>query len=380
MKLRLILLLLAFLTLLFSLLQIPVSPATFELSHDDGDFDHGWSDFYPSAAMVRFYSPSPSWRIKSIRLHGVCFLRGYGYFYIQVWDSNLNTKYSASFSFSKVFKDNTLDWYTIEIPNVVVTGEFYVVIIPMFTLDGSQLWISVDEDAPIANNSFIVNVDTREVLVSMNAASKRPGDFMIRVVGEPAAFPPELRLNSIEFNEDETIVTLTYPGEVKSMGARLVKRDGSSAEENVTRDGGKLVVRLREEGILNVFVVTLDNEVIGTSVRIEAGLRSLYKSLLANYTILKADAEELRKQLNSMAEDNERLRIAVRDAEYAINTLQKQVWELMENNTRLEKQVVKLEDEVKKLESEKTILLVIIAIAITVPITALIIKRLRLKK
>ncbi|MEM2980388.1 MAG: hypothetical protein QW385_03325 [Thermoproteota archaeon] len=73
-RLRFMFLLLAFSTLLFSLFQTPVSPATFELSHDDGDFDYGWSDFYPSGAMVRFSPPSPSWRIKSIRVHAVCSL------------------------------------------------------------------------------------------------------------------------------------------------------------------------------------------------------------------------------------------------------------------------------------------------------------------
>lgn len=379
-RLKPVFLLLAFSTILLSLVQIHVSPAVFELSHDDGDFDYGWSDFYPSAAMVRFYPPSPSWRIKSIRLHAVCSIRGYGYFYLQVWDSNFNAKYSASFSFSEVFRNNVLDWYTIEIPSVVVTGEFYVVIIPMFTLDGSQLWISVDNDPPIANNSFIVNADTRETLVSMNATSRRPGDFMVRVVGEPTATPSDLKLVSIEFNEHETIVVFTYPGEAKLIGARLVKKDGSSAEQNIARDGDRLLVRLREEGNLNVFVVTPGDEIIGTSVRLGAGLRSIYKSLSTNYTILKTSYEELRRQLSSMTEENERLRIAVRDAEYAIDSLQKQVWGLMENNTRLEKQVIKLKDEVNRLDPEKTILLAIVAVAIAVLLATVIVKRLRVRK
>jgi hypothetical protein len=32
----------------------------FELAHDDGNADYGWSDFYPSAAMVGFSPPSGS--------------------------------------------------------------------------------------------------------------------------------------------------------------------------------------------------------------------------------------------------------------------------------------------------------------------------------
>ncbi|MEM2914348.1 MAG: hypothetical protein QXH91_02945, partial [Candidatus Bathyarchaeia archaeon] len=118
-------------------------------------------------------------------------------------------------------------------PNVVVSGEFYVVIVPMFTLDGSQLWISVDDDAPVANMSFIVNMDTHTILTSLNATSSRPGDFMVRVVGEPAATPSELRLSSIEVGEEETTVTFTYPGDIMSVGARLVKWDGGFTEENI---------------------------------------------------------------------------------------------------------------------------------------------------
>ncbi|MEM2980383.1 MAG: hypothetical protein QW385_03300 [Thermoproteota archaeon] len=379
-RLRSILLILAFSTLLFNLNQIPVSPATFELSHDDGGFDYGWSDFYPSGAMVRFSPPSPSWRIKSVRVHGVCSLRGSGSFYIQVCDSNLNTKYSASFSFNEVFKNNVLDWYTVEIPNVVVTGEFYVVIIPMFTLDGSQLWISVDNDPPIANSSLIVNTDTHETLASMNATSNRPGDFMVRVVGEPTAMSSELRLSSIEFNENETIVAFTYPGEIMSVGARLVEWDGGFIEENVTRNGQSLIVRIKDQGTLNVFVVTPDSEIVGTSVRIETGLRSLYRRLLANYTILKANADEMGRWLNSLAEENERLRIAVRDSGYAIGTLQNQVWGLMENVTQQERQIAELNGSVERLRFENMVLIILLIMAIAVSIIILTFKRLRMRK
>ncbi|MEM3389774.1 MAG: hypothetical protein QW491_10250, partial [Thermoproteota archaeon] len=56
-------------TLFLSPLKSYASP--FELSYDDGDFDYAWSDFYPGGAAVRFSPPSSSWRIKSVRVHGV---------------------------------------------------------------------------------------------------------------------------------------------------------------------------------------------------------------------------------------------------------------------------------------------------------------------
>ncbi|MEM2087936.1 MAG: hypothetical protein QXF52_04595 [Thermoproteota archaeon] len=364
-RLRFVFLLLA-LTLLFSLFQTPVSPAFFELAHDDGGFDYGWSDFYPSVAMVRFSPPSPSWRIKSVRLHAVCSIRGYGYFYVQIWDSNLNTKYSSSFSFSSVFKDGVLDWYTIELPNVVVTGEFYVVIIPMFTLDGSQLWVSVDDDAPVANNSFIVNADTREILASMNATSNRPGDFMIRVVGEPTAVPSELRLSSIEFNENETIVAFTYPGDIMSVGARLVEWDGGFVEENVTRVGQSLIVRVRGEGTLNVFVVTPGSEIIGTSVRIETGLRATYSDLLANYTVLKHTAEDMVEQLESLLGENMDLRLQLNQSRELIGLQEERIEELLNNVSSLRRELEEAKSDVSMLRAVSIILAAGLILAATV--------------
>jgi hypothetical protein len=152
---------------LILLLSSPNASATpFELVHDDGNADYGWSDFYPYAAMVRFSPPSASWRITAVRLHATCILRGAQVFYVQIWDAGLNTVYWSAFLPSSVFKNATLDWYTIKLPNVVVTGDFYVVVVPMFTLDGTQLWISIDDDPPIANNSFIVNVDDHTILLT----------------------------------------------------------------------------------------------------------------------------------------------------------------------------------------------------------------------
>jgi len=280
----------------------------FELAYDDGDADYGWSDYYPYAAAVRFSPPSASWRITGIRLHAACVLKGSQVFYVQIWDSGLNTVYWSAFLPSSVFKNATLDWYTIPLPNVVVKGVFYVVIVPMLTLDGSQLWISVDDDAPFSNSSFTVNVDDHTIHASLNATSRRPVDFMIRVVGEPIPTPPELKLSSIEFREDETIVFFTYPGESLGFGARLIKPDGSFVEENVTSSGEKLIVRTRGEGLLNVFAVTPGYETVGASVRLTGGFRKTYENLLADYTAFKRDAEHMDSKISYLLEENRELR------------------------------------------------------------------------
>ncbi|MEM3647010.1 MAG: hypothetical protein QW334_02560, partial [Thermofilum sp.] len=149
---------------------LKASATPFELSYDDGGHDYGWSDFYPNGAAVRFSPPSQSWRITAVKIYATCILRGpASLFYVQIWDAGLNTVYSQPFFFNMVFRNATLDWYTVEVPNVVVKGVFYVVIVPMFTLDGPQLWLSVDDDPPIGNMSIIVDVDKHVPLVSLNA-------------------------------------------------------------------------------------------------------------------------------------------------------------------------------------------------------------------
>ncbi|MBO3753850.1 MAG: hypothetical protein FGF53_03075, partial [Candidatus Brockarchaeota archaeon] len=286
--------------------------------------------------MVRFSPPSESWRIRAIRLHAVCLLRGPApVFYVQIWDSGLNTKYWSAFLLAKFFANNTLDWYTIELPNVVVKGVFYVVIVPMFTLDGSQLWISVDTDHPFSNNSLIVDAGEHIIHASLNATSKRPGDFMIRVVGEPTQTPPELTLHSINVGEDETILTFKYPGEIMGFEARLVKPDGNFVEENVTRIGENLIVKVRDEGLLNINLVTPGYETIGASVMLETGLRSLYDGLLANYTVLKRNADDMAGQIGSLTRENEDLRLRLNQSQ-ALNRLQNdRIGELLANVSSL---------------------------------------------
>jgi regulator of replication initiation timing len=287
-------------------------------------------------------------------------------FYVQIWDAGLNTVYWSSFLLSNVFKNATLDWYTIGLPNVVVTGDFYVVIVPMFTFDGAQLWISIDDDQPISNSSFIVNVDDHTIHASLNASGKRPGDFMVRVVGEPVQTLPELKLSSIEFKEDETIAAFTYPGESLSFRARLIKPDGSFIEENVTRVGENLVVKTGGEGLLNVLIVTSGYETIGFSVRLENSLRKLYRDLLANYTALKRNIGDMLRQIDSLRKDNEDLRLQLSQSQTLMRIQDDRINELLGNVSSLSSELEKARAEASGLRGEKTLLSAGLILATTV--------------
>ncbi|MEM3659846.1 MAG: hypothetical protein QXU11_05455 [Thermoproteota archaeon] len=359
---------------------LKASAAPFELSYDDGGQDYGWSDFYPNGAAVRFSPPSQSWRITAVKIYATCILRGpASLFYVQIWDAGLNTVYSQPLIFNRVFRNATLDWYTIEVPNVVVKGVFHVVVVPMFTLDGPQLWLGVDDDPPIDNMSLIVDVDKHVPLVSLNSSSARPGDFMVRVVGEPTETPPELKLASIEFNEKETIAVFSYPGEIRSFGARLARVNGDNVECNASRVEGGVMVRVGETGFLNVYVETSKGEVVGTGVRINASLRMLYQALHVNYTVLKESSDWSSRRIETLTRENEDLKAQVRDAGYANSVLQKQVWTLMGNLTVKEQAIAGLNNRVERLQAENTVLLVLLAAVIAIALV-LIVKRRRLGK
>ena len=380
-RLGFMLLLLAFSTMFFNTVQTPAYASPFELACDDGKAGYGWSDFYPSGAAVLFSPPSAGWRITAVKIHAACILKGpASLFYIQIWDAGLNTRYSEPLLFNRVFKNATLDWYTIRLPNIVVTGDFYVVIIPMFTLDGAQLWISVDNNPPFSNTSLIMNTDKHTPLLHMNATSGKPGDFMVRVVGEPAPTLPELRLTSIEFNEEETVMVFNYPGEVRSAWARLTRVNGDPVEYSVSRDGLSITARVNETGLLNVLVETAGGDVVGAGLRINASLRTRFKTLSTNYTALQEFSEVLRRMVETLETENENLRTQVRDANYATNILQNQVWRLMENNTRLERQTAELSMSIDRLRLENNLLLILLSVAVAALLLTVTVRRLRVGK
>ncbi|MEM4168701.1 MAG: hypothetical protein QXY99_01290, partial [Thermoproteota archaeon] len=198
------------------------------------------------------------------------------------------------------------------------------------------------------------------------ATSKRPGDFMIRVVGEPAPTPPELRLSSVNVGEDETILTFNYPGETVGFGARLVKPDGSFEEENVTRVGESLIVRVRGEGLLNINLVTPGFETIGISVRLETGLRSLYNELLANYTVLKHSNDDMAWQIGSLTREKEDLRLQLNQSQALVRLQNDRIEELLANVSTLREELSNVRAEASRLRGLNTLLSVGLVVAIAV--------------
>lgn len=132
--------------------------------------------------------------------------------------------------------------------------------------------------------------------------------------------------------------------------------------------------------MLNVFVETVGGDVVGAGLRINASLRTRFKALSANYTALKESSEVLRRLVETLEAENENLRTQARDLSYAVNTLQKQVWGLMENNTKQNQRIAELDGSIEGLRLEKTVLLTLLIVALAVPPAILTVKKLRVGK
>lgn len=167
------------------------------LHYDDGGAECFWSDYYPNGVAVKFTAPSSRWRITSILIYGFVIDRGVKTFIVEVRDSDFNLVFKASCSSSEHFKNATLGWARISLPGIIVRGDFYVCVYPMLELNGTQLWIAVDNDT-ISDRSFLVDCYRQEM-------EKYDGGIaMIGVEGEEAADSVKIVPDSI-FAEEKAL-------------------------------------------------------------------------------------------------------------------------------------------------------------------------------
>ncbi len=167
------------------------------LHYDDGGAEYFWSDYYPNGVAVRFTPPSSKWRITAILVYGFVIDRGVKTFIIEVRNSDFNLIFKASCSTSEHFKNTTLNWARILLSNVVVKGDFYICVYPLLELNGTQLWIAVDNDTA-ADRSLLVDSYKQET------RRFKGGSAMIRVEGEEATDFIKIIPDSI-FVEEEAL-------------------------------------------------------------------------------------------------------------------------------------------------------------------------------
>jgi len=185
-----------------------------ELAYDDGGAELFWSDYYPNGIAVMFSPPASRWKITAILIHGFIIDKGEKPFIVELRDRDLNVIFRTSLSVSEYFKNATLHWARIPLPNVTVRGDFYVCVYPMLDFNGTQLWIAID-NGTASDRCFLIDC-YRQGLRDWTGASditfgipigvkKVSKLYIIRVNGF------EYRISNVAFKILEKDVTVSGP-------------------------------------------------------------------------------------------------------------------------------------------------------------------------
>jgi hypothetical protein len=163
-----------------------VSATEVELYYDDGEMD--WSESIlgsKNGYAVKFTPPATPWILKKIRVYG-----SYepsdasnGIFYIKVWDINLVTLLEVEYLYGDYFNyrlSGGYTWATIDIPDTMIDGDFYVVFFPNSIKDTQYLWMGQDFDPPISGRSYSASTAYGNYIYNQ----QNDREWMIRAVGD----------------------------------------------------------------------------------------------------------------------------------------------------------------------------------------------------
>lgn len=135
-------------------------PPIVDLYYDDGQMDLFGST--SGGFAVRFDDPSP-WLVESVEVYGCYepYAAHSGTFYIRIWDANLATLFDKEYRCGDYFSyrwSGGWSWATFEIPDINVTGDFYVCVFPYYG-DTGNLWIGGDTNSSISGRSYDASVN-----------------------------------------------------------------------------------------------------------------------------------------------------------------------------------------------------------------------------
>lgn len=285
------------------------------LRYDDGGAECFWSDYYPNGITVRFTPPASIWRITSILVYGFAMDRGAKSFIIEVRDSGFNPIFRSSYPVSEFFKNATLDWAMLPLPNILVKGDFHVCIYPMLEPNGTQLWIAVDRDT-FSGRSFLVDCYAGRV------SKYEDGNMMVRVEGEEAASLVEKIADSISVKEE--VLELTFrvasPGNVT--GAKAILQTGSMMEEcEVILENGFYRVAVewsRLSGLTEPVRLILSVKTLNSTATLAI---ELSETLFSKYLWLRDENGFLKAMLNNSRLEREVLQHKLDAKDDAITTL-----------------------------------------------------------
>ena len=155
----------------------------FELKYDDGTADdiYGVGRSPGTGHLTHFTPPVTPFLISEINIYGRLYGSGYEdlEFTVEVWDKRHKIIWSVSYLHTAKFTLNP-EWVTIEVPYVLVSGDFYVHVFTCTPYTGG-LFIGYDSSIPNEHSEFTSN--WRIDRSSKAAKSNSRINWMIRVVG-----------------------------------------------------------------------------------------------------------------------------------------------------------------------------------------------------
>jgi hypothetical protein len=155
-----------------------------QLHYDDGQVDAGWSTGPLAGAAVRFDNPFIALNLTKIKVAG-WWEKEDAYFIIQIWDESLNTLFTAIYRGSNFFTEK-LTWAEIDIPDLLIVGDFYVCVFPN-SATNHIFWLGLDNTPQIDHHSYDVTSNPNDVGIEHS-----DWDWAIRAIGYQAIPKPSL--------------------------------------------------------------------------------------------------------------------------------------------------------------------------------------------
>jgi hypothetical protein len=140
--------------------------------------DFGWATGPFGGGAVLFTPPTTPWVLSKIKVMA-WYLLDDAPFFIEIWDSDREELYSVTYMYSDYFTSQSWDWAEIEIPNIVVEGDFYVGVFGNWA-ETHILLLGVDNDPLVSYRSFAVRYDNNAI------DYVEEWNWMIRAVGTHA--------------------------------------------------------------------------------------------------------------------------------------------------------------------------------------------------
>ena len=162
-----------------------------EIKYDDGerDIDRATCGSDDPGMAVLFTPPTKPWTLDMVRVYGKYANLSAEPFYtdqdrvfaLEIWDGNYSLLYKLT-DYSQAYFNTTSEWTEIDIPDMIITDDFYVCI-----FERASIFIGADTDKPAMKSYEVQRGPNRMVYATYREppyfVTEKPLNWMIRAVG-----------------------------------------------------------------------------------------------------------------------------------------------------------------------------------------------------